>query len=1015
MARDLDGVATRDDVLTLGPNQDYETSHDGEPTNKCVPLFELEGKKEYVISGTYEHDQLLRFQDIAFVYIPRPEPEPEGQSIGYEIHDYNPYFVGSSEIPVTGGSTTWYWRGHVWDTMHGYTFPDEYTFVITDYQWEDPNKKFDVSLSSDHTRMTFSTTYDNTNKDQYSYRLKVYVQVSDPNNFGTVNDWFTVDISQAGLQYTYVIRNNRVVYSNGGNILLANGSNTCQIVTELTKVTIKPDGTRQSGTTQTNFVLKPSYVLYDGDDVDKIICHTADTPSGNYISASDRGTTAGTEYKIREVYGWWTFNTTPVMTVRTFPDTFTIRQEANKYERTEVTTAYSNLMITSGTLGQDENDRFLITSKGTNESYYDNTGYYHSERTVIVPDMFTAVRHYEYYVGYTAQIESGIYQSHGTASGWTQMKYVEVPSAYNSYAKTQVVHNYNPDTGYDVEMGTDWIDRQPRLLIYANSHDYKHNFYVNAWTDSEYEANPLKAQFQLSQYEATKVFITPEIVSAGFAKSDYPNQAVTSLPFSASGETSAAMLIVTADCRVRRYTITDGVTTPETVTQCTGRTSNTQTLQVTLNPVNQQWFTIKPWDPTTVSDSETFYPENNEMLLRHYSYADHLAIRVYPRSANTTSYNVVSKWMVMYSADSNNYVTQEVEITHERDTSAPSITVSPTAIYQQTSIASSGTITVNSSVSDWSCSSSTSWLSAQKSNGNVSWGVTAYENASSTSERTGTITVWSSNEFGTASATVTVKQPPRYLFQLTQYATTIQYTDDNHTGGTINLTSSETTFSLAVVSRRVTCQTDTYGYEIMNVDYWDVYDGSGGPIAQTGEHTLTGGTISTGGSGANIYYYVPLNIPQNMSTTSTKTSTVEVFQKSTEIGYGPSPNKLTITVIQAMHAPPAETALDFFDVQWVSYNSKFYVGLHNRHTSRAINVSTLWYYQIPQNPNDSYSYYNYADQAGVTIPTTVQPSTTLRTSIEISTTNPWQFIYKTSDIPSGAPSYVTAASVSWAT
>ena len=85
MARDINGIATRDDVNSLGETTFTPTVPDGQPLNKCVPKSELMDNWHYEISGTYETNQLLKFQDISLVFIPGPEPEPD---MGDCIVDY---------------------------------------------------------------------------------------------------------------------------------------------------------------------------------------------------------------------------------------------------------------------------------------------------------------------------------------------------------------------------------------------------------------------------------------------------------------------------------------------------------------------------------------------------------------------------------------------------------------------------------------------------------------------------------------------------------------------------------------------------------------------------------------------------------------------------------------------------------------------------------------------------------------------------------------------------------------
>ena len=103
MSKETGGIATRDDVLTLGPVQDYTESSDGEPLTKCVPKFEIENIRHFTINGEYDSKQLLKFEDLRFKYIPEPEPEPEGETIGYEIHDS--YLSPEVALPVTGLDT----------------------------------------------------------------------------------------------------------------------------------------------------------------------------------------------------------------------------------------------------------------------------------------------------------------------------------------------------------------------------------------------------------------------------------------------------------------------------------------------------------------------------------------------------------------------------------------------------------------------------------------------------------------------------------------------------------------------------------------------------------------------------------------------------------------------------------------------------------------------------------------------------------------------------------------------
>ena len=912
MARNNNGIATRDDVNSLGYQKFTITEPDGEPLNRCVPKSLIENDWHYTIYGTYETNQLLKFQDISRVLRPEPEPEPEDNP-DCIINYTDPRLVsntgnpGSFYLAEDGTGVLKVRFGYqVFDNRNGMTYPSsgfDYYANLTSVSLQ--NDTYFTAWIENYDTLCVSAKTNNVGKTEKSTLATLSVYETGP--YGVCSDGFGFEITQVGRLTVYRGSNQRIVYYDNNSTqsseqyIRANGSNFARIVADLAQYTGKTGQASSSYTyvtTYTNYNCKPTY-YYGETNRDWF------TLDEGYlkITGPDRGTTTGSVVTVN-VTGKHDIDGTD----HTLDGYVTVKQEENRYVRREETQFYDQIQIYNSNYGTE------LSYTGTSDSQYYVNGeqtFCDTSRTVMTPKLIQGVRHYTYYNGYTARIESGIYESSGTASGWTAMSNIEVPSEYQSFATTRVVHVYD-NNGYVVEPSE--IDAmQPRLIVSQNNSDSKRYFSVNVWAASTNEVNPYKHSLALMQYEVKRVTTEPKVASIGICDGTYPYTAVTSVPASYSGDSHT--LYVTARCEYTTTTLVDGRTIIDTQ-EYTGRTTDSDITKAFLTSEASSTFTIRNWDA-----SADLTPVPGEMLRRDLGSGYVLACRIYPRTTNPGPYDVRNTFGVYYQEGSlADY--SSVTVTHlAPGASDLNFTISPTT---RNIDERSGTysFTVGGSTgASWYTATDVSWLHPERtSTTTISCPVDANTDTG-TSNRVGHVYVkWNDGSYVEhIMAEATVNQEPDYFFSFT-----------GNTPETIS--SAATTFVLMFVSRKGSSR-------INIVNEW-VYP-------ESVRNMITTNTVD--GQGWQILYFT---CGANQST-SPRSWNVEIRQPRNSGTDG----LLTVTITQeAKEDTPSTTPADYLNFTWVSLGaSQYAIGFTNSNTSNAIRVTKFWYYKV-SSPESLYVY-----------------------------------------------------------
>lgn len=940
MARDINGIATRDDVNSLGVQKFTATEPDGEPLNRCVPKSLLEDDWHYSISGTYASNQLLKFQDISRVTIPDPEPEPD---MGDCIVDYTvPVLIsntgnpGSQYIAENGsGVLKVKFQYNIFVNSTGLRYPLDteyfYPAPLTDVTLPN-NTYFDAWIENGDT-LCVSAKTNNIGNDEINVNASLSVYCSGP--YGVCSDGFGYTITQIGKRSIFRSQNLHVVYydSNvnvrpGATNIQANGDGFARIVADIVELTGKTgydETTYVPYTTHADYYCKPGYAPGETNTD----WFTIDGEA-KVVTAPFRGRSTGGEKSAR-FYGSHDLHNGAFEICDGY---VTIRQEANAYERREETTGYDQIQMYS-------NYGTLLSYTGTSESQYYVTGgegRSDTSRTMIAPDLIQGFRHYTYYEGYTARIESGVYESSGTTSGWTSMTNIEVPSEYQSFASTRVVHVYDGN-GYLVEP-TQIDAMQPRLIVNQNNSSSKRYFSVNVWAASQYEANPYKHSLQLAQYEVMRTTTEPKIASIGICDGTYPYSAVTSVPASYSGD--GHTLFVTARCENTITTFVDGRTIVDTQ-EYTGRTTNSDIAKAFLVVESAPTFTIQNW-----TQSSDLTPLSGEMLRRDFGSGFALAGKIYPTTVNNGPYDSRNTFAVLYQ-ESGAQDYSSVTVTHLAPGSGDlSFTISPTTrrIDERTG---SYSFTIGGSTgASWYTASDVSWLHPVRTTStNISCSVDANTDTG-TNNRVGHVYVkWNDGsdvEHTMAEATVT--QEPDYYFSFT-----------GNTPDTIS--SAETSFVVIFVSRK--------GENRINIVNEWVYPESVRDMIVSNTVNAQNWQILSFNCGANPY-------------TSERSWTVQIYQPRRS---GDTMFSTTITQ-QAKDNTPTEIPYNFLNPTWISLGSSMYsIGFSNQHTSRPIQVTKFWYFK-PSAPNIFYVYSGS--------PFVIPPASSAGSSVTFNSSDPYQVV-----------------------
>lgn len=1052
MAQDKNGIATRHDVTTLGRIDEFEVpTYDGEPQIKCVQRVEIAkyGRRNFKVDGEYEKNQLVKFEDIHYHYIPTPEPEPNV----YILESIEPVAVSGTNgrIGTSANSTIGYiFKGKLKNSLSEETvdIPAGKIYVENVDNLINPNSRFsytigDYAISGEDwygNKLNVKSSYNNTGKDMAFGLVRVNVSYEvQPNMY--LYGSCVMYVTQDGNVVYYHYKNLYLFYSDNYDKILANGSNYAYITGTVEYCSSDSVSSVYSSATQTMY---PYFYNPEAEHY-KIYCET----NNQRVRGENLGTTAvGLTFASVKCYSpvpddYIILNT---YESRSVFDTsfFRVEQEANTLSmHKRVTACTYNQMSYMASI--DYSDPGLDTMPSGYD--YGTTGPTYTRVNSEGACWYTLLKLSLYkWSGYTSgaqasntstQTIDGVLSARYRDENFEQLPYqtgdIHVRNRWYCYQNPQYEGTDSINNGHqDVCNENAWLTIAPNYTTSTTVYRFYATYNDSSeYVDSSGSSAKKYATGTLTQWRKAVYSYSGRVESYSvYFSTDQPrNQHELSIPYDKYGRNMSPFVGVMIHPQKGRKAWKNGSEGDSTWSDDDGTQTydsmnpSTAMIQVSY-PQGNGWLQFIPYnDP-----SGTAYPTT---ITHPFQYVENLysssekwwGLKLYPSASNLTQEAKVITLDIHYTPEvPRNTPIQSIviqtafTITHETQGAVMPTLSMPSSLNFRHYLATSQTVTVSSNVTNWSCSSSTpSWLTVTKlaDNSGVNCSLTEYTNRYATSERTATAATYITNDVGSAFAYTVVKQRPPYLFELTGGTSNITYSDDYHTGGTINIGYNATSFTLAIASRGVTTDTVNYGYTAFEVNAYDIYDGSGGPIGSDGTHTLTAGTITVNGSGAYTSYIVPLMCPVNTSSASEKTYTVTVWQKAQDDPTSPYPRKIEVTVIQAKAPEPERQPLDFLGFQWYSSGGKYYIGLSNSNTSRPLKVTSFWYYD--QNPpvGSSHTYRTYQNEAGG--PITIQPGTTVSTGIEITDmSNPWTVVLSLDGLPSDAPSWVTVPGVSWA-
>ena len=1035
MAQDKNGIATRHDVTTLGRIDEFEVpTYDGEPQIKCVQRVEIAkfGRRNFKVDGEYEKNQLVKFEDIHYHYIPTPEPEPNV----YTLENIEPVAVSGTNgrIGTSANSTIGYiFKGKLKNSLSEETvdIPAGRIYVENVESLINPNSRFsytigDYAIPGEEwygNRLNVRSSYNNTGKDMAFGLVRVNVSYEvQPNMYLYAS--CIMYVTQDGNVVYYHYKNLYLFYSDNYDKILANGSNYAYITGTVEYCSSDSVSSVYSSATQTMY----PYFYNDAEHY-KIYCET----NNQRVRGENLGTTAaGLTFASVKCYppvpdDYIVLNTYENYDVF-YTSFFRVEQEPNTLSmHKRVTACTYNQMSYSAVI--DSLDHGYDTMPSGYD--YGTTGPTYTRVNSEGACWYTLLNLSIYkWSGYTSgaqasntstQTVSGVLSARYRDENFEQLPYqtgdMHVRNRWYCqqnplYDGTDRINDAHPDVCNE----NAWLTIAPNYTTSTTVY----RFYATYNDSSEYADSSSSAKKYatgtLTQWRSAVYTYSGRVESYSvYFSTDQPrNQHELSIPYDKYGRNMSPFVGVMIHPQKGRKAWKNGNEGDSTWSDDDGTQSydsmnpSSAMIQVS-SPQGSGWLQFIPYnDP-----SGTAYPTT---VTHPFQYVEYIysssekwwGLKLYPSASNLTQEAKVFTLDIHYTPEvPRNTPIQSIVIqtaftvTHETQGAVMPTLSMPANLNLRHYLATSQTVTVTSNVTNWSCSSSTpTWLTVTKGDGGITCTVTEYTNRYATSERTATAATYITNDVGSAYAYTVVKQRPPYLFELTGGTSNITYSDDYHTGGTINIGYNQTDFTLAIASRGVTTNTSTYGYTTFTVDAYDIYDGSGSPIGTDGTHTLTAGTITLNGTGVNTMWIVPLNCPVNTSTSNTRTYTVEVYQKAQDNPYDAYPRKIEVSVVQAMAPPPELTPYDYITNagSWYSMGNNLYCFFfRNNHSSRDITID-FWYYKT-----DGYnvSYYRYPSVIRVPHGTTFYAE-----DVTFTSTNPCVFV----DERTGEHAYVA----SWA-
>ena len=1041
MAQDKNGISTRYDVTTLGSITAFEEpTYDGEPQEKCVYRSEIGrwGRRNFTVDGEYEKMQLVKFEDIHYKFIPTPEPEDvsnyfltnlapvyitgtDGKIAKPANSDISMVFSGTVKDNLVGNETNIQAGKLVINSIVFATNPDSrFTSTIGDYAIE--------GLEIYDNKLTIKSSYNNNSDDMAFGLCFVDLEYEFQSGFflsGTCVMYATQD----GYVCYYSAKNVGCFYTNGYDMILANGSNEAYLQATFTK-------TRVGSDTSTIYTdrLAPSIREINGIH-NHMYC--------NYARRSIQGENLGTTVETTKM---WVFaeGYSPI------PDEYL--DDYSKYLLQKEYTVYQ--------------ERNVLSTFKRITGCTANTRSYSASPIAMFPEFNTVIEgtdngidgtHYQrvnsdgacWYLTCDIRVFSWSGYTSGAQMQNTALTSYNVIGSELKYGLTFEDVDYSPSFYLGMRKSSEWtcVPDSTKDEEYADDINNAHRdvYEQSAWLSIQHNYTAETQSYGIYVSNKKDIYTSPDLAKKydyitleqwGAPRYEYAgriaqyttykmaeqtlNQYELDIPYDKYGSGMTPAVVIMAKLEKGRKQWKNGNDNGTAWQEDDGTTiwdgRSPSSCYARDKGASSHWKFLEYSSDTTPMQSQAslqMKPMINLYESNHYWWA----VKVYPTSANTGTSKYILGVDLVYQpeqprdkpAPPEAVVNSAVTLTHLTQYDIPpEITLGTTSIKLTHSHQTSGTVTVNSNVTYWDVSSTT-FVSTQKiDNSTVGWTANAYTVTTdnrpaeyATEARSATIGVWATNGDNTVRKYVSVKQPPPYLFVLT--GATGVVTDSYLTSATITNSYATTTFTVGILSRRVNWNGSTYVLECLNLQpEW--FNGLGGGM------NLAVSQIQTAGTSPYIVNYVTFSCDMNTSTASQKTQTVTVFQEYTEQLESMS-KKIVLNIVQEVHPPPEVQPIDCVNYTgWASIgNNQYQFNFQNTSTTRSIQIVTFWYYHYESGNQDPI----YNTYSGSYITIAPGASAVVSEGPTFVSSTPYFPIVKKSD-GTTYPSYVTNMTVYWA-
>ncbi len=582
MSKDKNAIAIRGDINDIGSNYEYTKyptpSPDGLPLTRCVPMGDFNGDEYFSVTGDYENNQMVKFEDVIWSYVIPPEPEPDDVSAG-TFHKRKHTLVSNTSYPGkwylaengTGVLQARYYvvvrdREDIRKYYPTQNSPTEWTYfndpvdIVSIDEYDTVN--FSAWTTNNNTVLNVKPLRNNTGNDEKVLELTLNCHMTVP-GLGEVRDTITETIKQVGYVYKKVYTNLTAAYYNeqgyyqpGILHIMADGSGYAKLMCNVETRRSKTDNTAYTVTNRTSTFCKPEYASSEtsrwftiDDETQKITApnlgnveqpyHTAYF-SGRYYDYNDAG-----------ALGWWPVRNNDDTVASVF-----VSQDGNHVTTTETTTRFVADYV--GSYYRSDIQKYYtsdISYTGTTTA--EDKHMSGSDDRIIHAGEFDGLRDYTVVIKYS--------------SGYI----VSSESFVNQHVVCTTMSVIDGETPSDVEIDTPVLYEPyntPCLIVGHASSSTPRNIPIMVGYTSSTSDNPT-ARFTFTQYgwptgttqnEITGIWVKPN-------QYDFPNDSPSTntyrIPWNYYGRTAQSGImhpadrLVTATCVYSWTNTEDGVTT----------------------------------------------------------------------------------------------------------------------------------------------------------------------------------------------------------------------------------------------------------------------------------------------------------------------------------------------------------------------------------------------------------------------------------------------------------------------